>query len=62
MTPRTNLGWRLLAVLRDRRRAGRIYVVTVECPACSAAHRVALAGWTAIVCRGCGAELHRRMP
>ena len=35
------------------------YIVTVTCPDCGKARTVAWAGWSAILCGGCGAELKR---
>ncbi|MAH51741.1 hypothetical protein CMI37_38345 [Candidatus Pacearchaeota archaeon] len=35
------------------------YIVTVTCPDCGKARTVAWAGWSAIICGGCGAELKR---
>ena len=37
----------------------RYYIVDVTCPACNELHIVGLAGWSAILCSGCGAELHK---
>ena len=35
------------------------YIVTVTCPDCGKARTVAWAGWSAIICGGCAAELRR---
>ena len=37
----------------------RYYIADVTCPACNELHIVGLAGWSAIVCSGCSAELHK---
>ena len=39
----------------------RYYIVDVTCPVCNELHIVGLAGWSAIVCSGCSAELHKKV-
>ena len=35
------------------------YIVNVTCPDCGKGRTVPWAGWSAIICQGCGAELRR---
>ena len=35
------------------------YIVTATCPGCGKGRTVAWAGWSAIICGGCGVELRR---
>ena len=35
------------------------YIVTATCTGCGRARTVGFAGWSAILCGGCGAELKR---
>ena len=35
------------------------YLGRVTCPGCKHEHRLSFAGWSAIVCQGCRAELQR---
>ena len=48
----------LLARKRKDKETGR-YTVAAICSECGHAHRVWFAGWSALVCQGCKAEIER---
>tara|TARA_Y100001963_G_scaffold55901_1_gene78119 strand:- start:66 stop:407 length:342 start_codon:yes stop_codon:yes gene_type:complete len=50
------------AIIKNRKldKETNSYLATVICPACGDRRRMALGGWSAIICQGCGVELHKR--
>jgi len=50
------------AIIKNRKldKDSNSYLATVICPACGDRRRMALGGWSAIICQGCGVELHKR--
>ena len=50
------------AIIKNRKldKDSNSYTATVICPSCGDRRRVALAGWSAIICPGCQVELHKR--
>jgi len=47
------------AILTGKKYNGTSYTVLVTCSRCRHASRVGFAGWAAIACGGCGAEMNR---